>query len=84
MLALYVESHCKDGHVMTSDPIKFVETEADAKAFCGNPDNGWRLRAYGDYKSKEFVYKEWSLGDFAEYCRQRFDEISERFDSHRL
>ena len=38
MFALYVESHCKDGHVMTSDPIKFVETEADAKAFCGNPE----------------------------------------------
>lgn len=33
---------------------------------------------------KKFVYKEWSFGDFAEYCRQRFDEINERFDNHRL
>lgn len=85
MFAIFIEiTYRKGGTALKSgEPIKFVNTEIDAKAFCGNKDNEWLLSPYkyGDYKNAEFVYKEWTLADFAEYCREQFKEINERFDN---
>ena len=84
MFAIFIECTLKNGKVFEQDggPVKFVNDEADAKAFCGNPDNEYLLKRYVGYKSVEFIYEEWGLAEFAEYCRERFEELNERLTSH--
>ena len=78
----YKGTRGKPDVIVRSEPLKFVNNEAEAKAFSNN--NNHLIRKYGDIKKKEFVFEKWTLADFAEYCREQFKEINGRFDNHRL
>lgn len=85
MFAIFIECTLKSGKVFEQDggPVKFVNDEADAKAFCGNPENDYLLKVYDNenYRSAEFVYKEWSLADYAEYSRQMFEAVFNKINN---
>lgn len=69
----------KDGaHISYGDVIKFVDSVAEAEELI--------KKRKGDifYSRKEYGYERWTMAQFAEYVRQQFEEIENRFDSHRL
>ena len=83
MFAIFMECTPKKGNAFRPGGVlKFVRDEADVKAFCGNPDNEYLLKRYVGYKSVEFIYEEWGLAEFAEYCRERFETLNDRLTSH--
>ncbi|MBR4792629.1 MAG: hypothetical protein IK038_03085 [Bacteroidaceae bacterium] len=61
------------------DPIKFVGSPAEADAFIND-----LKKSYWWDNDITYECQSWTMARFAEYVRQQFETINERFDNHRL
>lgn len=63
----------------SDDPIKFVGSPTEADTCIKE-----RQESYWWDKDVHYECEPWTMARFAEYVRQQFENINERFDSHRL
>lgn len=63
----------------SEDPIKFVGSPTEAETFIKE-----RQESYLWDKDVHYECEPWTMARFAEYVRQQFENINERFDNHRL